>query len=456
MDERVMIQVHNPYSGELLGEVAEATAEEVAAAVARARQAFAGDQSLPIDRHQRLLQARDLLLAQSEAFARMIALETGKPIRECRIEVSRTATTLHFSAEESLRIGGEIHHLGVTAQRLDRRAFVERVPLGVVAAVTPFNFPLNLPAHKIGPALAAGNAVIVKPSPKAPLVTERFIELFHQAGLAPDLLQVLHGGAGVVEALARARLQALSFTGSSLAGQQVAGWAAGKKLLLEMGGNDPIVILEDADLDLAVAAVVAHRFGSAGQRCTACKRLLVARPVYAQVRQRLLAAIEALVVGDPLDERTDIGPLIDVQAAENVRRKLQAALDGGAQLLIGGMGAGAHLPPTLVEGVRPEDELFYEETFAPVLPLMPFDSFEEAVELVNATPYGLQLGLFTNNLARVQEAFRRFEVGAVIVNDGPALRVEPIPFGGVKASGLGREGIRAAIDEYTTLKTLIV
>lgn len=451
-----VIEVRNPYNGQVICSVTSAGPRDVQQAIARAREAFGKDQSLPVDRRDMLFQTWKLLRQRRDEFAEMITTETGKPIRESRVEVDRACTTIRWSAEESLRLDGTIHHCGVTEQRLQRQAHVVHVPMGIVAAVVPFNFPLNIPAHKIGPALAAGNAVIVKPSPKAPLANERFVDLFHEGGVPDGMLQVLHGGAEVVEHLARGDVNVMSFTGSTRAGRQVAQWAAGKKVVMELGGNDPIVVMDDADLDLAARAIIAHRFGSSGQRCTSCKRAFLHIDVYEQIKQRLLEGVKSLVVGDPLDEATEVGPLIDEDAAKHVISKLDAAVKNGAKVLYGGTREGAIVTPTLVEGVDPGDALIQEETFGPVLPIVPFEDFDRLVEMVNSTPYGLQSGIFTNRMDVIQEAFRRFQVGAVIVNDGPGLRVEPIPFGGVKASGLGREGIRYAMEEFSTLKTLVM
>lgn len=315
---------------------------------------------------------------------------------------------------------------------------------------------MNIPAHKAGPALAAGNAVVLKPSPKAPLTTERFMGILHEAGLPRDLLQILHGGAEVVEALVEDDVSAVSFTGSSRVGPRIASRAGARKVLLELGGNDPIIVLPDADLEAAARAILEHRFGSSGQRCTSCKRAFLHRDVYEKMRNRLVAGAAGLVVGDPLEEDTDVGPLIDEEAAVEVMRKLDAAVRRGARVLCGGHRRGSTVAPTIVEGARPDDELLREETFGPVLPILGFRDVGEVVERVNDTPFGLQAGVFTNRLDAVQELFEGLQVGALIVNDGPGLRVEPIPFGGVKSSGVGREGIRYAVEELTTLKTLVM
>jgi acyl-CoA reductase-like NAD-dependent aldehyde dehydrogenase len=450
------IEVRSPWDDAVVGSVTSASAAEVAAAVATAAEGFAACAMTAIDRQELLLRVRDALVADGESLAQLVCRETGKTIRESRVEVDRAAATLMCAAGEAVRIDGIVQAADVTPQRLDRVAYVHRVPVGTVAAVTPFNFPLNIPAHKIGPALAAGNAVILKPSPKAPLATARFVALFHEAGLDPRLLHVLHGGADVVEALACADVEIVSFTGSTAVGNQIAAWAGGKKVLMELGGNDPIAVMPDADLDAATAAITAHRFGTSGQRCTSCKRAFLHADIYAEMRDRLVTAAGELAVGDPADPATDVGPLIDSAAAEHAMAKLAAAVEAGGQILIGGTRDGATVAPTVVEGVPLSAALCYEETFAPILPLFSFADLDDLVQQVNGQPYGLQAGLFTEHMPTIRDAFRRFDVGALVINEGPGLRVEPIPFGGVKASGIGREGLRYAIEEMTHLKTLLL
>jgi len=424
--------------------------------VNRARLGFRADTRLPVDRHAFLDAAATALLDRKEELARLLAEEVKKPIREARVEVERASITLHWSAEEALRLEGTIHAGGITSQRVAARAYVTPIPLGVVAAITPFNFPFNIPVHKLGPALAAGNAVVLKPSPKAERSAEKLVDLLHRAGVPDDLLVLVEGDVDVVEALSTAEVDAITFTGSTAAGHNIARWGAGKKILLELGGNDPVVVMEDADLDRAAATIVSHRFGYAGQRCTACKRVYVQEPVYERLRGKVLEAVSRLVVGDPLDEKTDVGPVINEAAAETLEAKLASAVASGAWVLCGGHRSGAFFEPTVVENVAPGEALCREETFGPILPLFRFQSFDEVVSLVNGTPYGLQAGIFTNRLDLVREAFRQFDVGTLAVNDGPALRVEPIPFGGVKASGHGREGVRYAVRELMTLKTLLL
>jgi len=457
MDREIKeIKVYNPYNGELVGSVIPASDKDIDRAIERAWDAFNANDNLAIDRYHILSNVWRMLQERREEFARLISLETGKSIRESRIEVDRASTTLHWSAEESLRIGGTILPCDTTEQRLHKKAYVYRVPLGVVGAIVPFNYPLNIPAHKVGPALASGNTVILKPSPKAPMSSERFVKLFYESGLPRHMLQVIHGDAPVTERLVKGNISAVSFTGSTRIGYEVARWATPKKLVLELGGNDPIVVMDDADLNLAVKIIIAHRFSFSGQRCTSCKRLFLHTSIYKEVKTRLLAEISKLTVGDPMDEKTDIGPLIDEYVAIDICNKIGAARKGGAKILCGGSRKGSIVLPTLIEGLKIEDPLIYEETLGPVLPIIKFEDFDEVPSLVNNTPYGLQAGIFTNRIDIIQEAFRRFNVGTLVVNDGPGLRVEPLPFGGVKSSGLGREGIRYAIEEFTNSKTLIL
>jgi acyl-CoA reductase-like NAD-dependent aldehyde dehydrogenase len=455
MNRKNDIEIRNPYNNESLGFVSTSTNDEITAAIKASHKAFL-EKSLPsIDRHDILSKTAELLKEKKSEFAELITRETGKPIKDSRFEVDRACMTLSWCAQEALRIDGIIQHCDVTPQRLDKNAHVHRVPLGIVAAITPFNFPLNIPAHKAGPALAAGNSVIIKPSLKTPLSTTKFIELFYEAGLDRDLLQVLNGGAEVVENLVRGNIQAVTFTGSTAVGKQICAWAAGKKIMMELGGNDPIVVMDDADIDKAVTAIITHRFSFSGQRCTSCKRAIIHELVYETVKHKLIERILKLKIGDPLDQETDISKLIDEGAADMLMQRLDAARNNGAHVLCGGRREKNLVYPTLVENVDSGDELYWEENFGPILNIAKFSNFEEAVSLVNSTPYGLQAGIFTNNIEILKSAFKKFDVGTLVHNDGPGLRIEPIPFGGVKSSGIGREGIRHAIDEMTTLKTLV-
>jgi len=456
MSRNRLIRIHNPYSGELEGEIESTPVGSIPDIVSKAFRAYRDNQLPAFDRYSILAGAAGLIREQKEDWAVSICRETGKPVRESLTEVDRAITTLEVSAQEALRVEGLIQACAVTDNRIARNAYVHRVPIGVILAVTPFNFPLNIPAHKIGPALAAGNAVILKPSPRAPLATSRFASLFHQAGLPGNLLQVVNGDNGVTRALAQSEVSAVSFTGSSSTGEAMARWSSGKKLVLELGGNDAAIVMDDADLEKAAAAIVAHRFGSSGQRCTACKRVFIHQSVYEAAREILVRLVSRLRAGDPMDEATDIGPLIDDRSAEEICRKIEDAAGRGAKLILGGGRKGRFIEPTLIENIDHEDPLVREETFGPVLPLVPFNDLDQAIRMVNSTSYGLQSAIFTNRMDTVLKAFREIEAGALIVNDGPGFRIESLPFGGVKQSGFGREGVRYAINEFTTLKTLVM
>ena len=324
----------------------------------RAHKAFRNIVPPSIERHDILMRASQSLAQHREDLAQLVCREAGKPIGECRLEIDRACTTLSWSAQESLRLEGLVQPCDITPERLRRHAYVHRVPLGVVAAITPFNFPVNLPAHKIGPAFAAGNAVIVKPSPRAPLATGRLVEILHASGVDEELLQIVHGGANTVESLVKSSVQAVSFTGSSKVGPKIAAWAAVKTLVMELGGNDPVVVMEDADLDSAAEVIIAHRFGFAGQRCTCCKRALIHSRVWDEMRERLVRLATGLVVGDPADETTTFGPLIDEEPAQQVLERVRASVASGAAVLCGGTREGALVQPTLVENVKPPDAVF--------------------------------------------------------------------------------------------------
>lgn len=456
MSRNRLIRIHNPYSGELEGEIESTPMESIPDIVSEASEAFRDNQLTAFDRYSILAGAAKRLTDQKEEWAVSICRETGKPIRESRTEVDRAVTTLEISAQEALRVEGHIQACDVTDKRIAGNAYVHRVPIGVILAVTPFNFPLNIPAHKIGPALAAGNTVILKPSPRAPLASSRFASLFHQAGLPENLLQVVNGESRVTKALAQSEVSAVSFTGSSSTGGEIARWSAGKKLILELGGNDAAIVMEDADLEKAASAIVAHRFGSSGQRCTACKRVFIHQSVYQATREILVCLVSRLRAGDPMDETTDVGPLIDDKSAEEICRKIEESIIRGANVILGGERNGRFIKPALIENISHEDPLVHEETFGPVLPLVPFGDLDHAIRMVNSTRYGLQSAIFTNRIDAVRKAFREIEAGALIVNDGPGFRIESLPFGGVKRSGFGREGVRYAIEEFTTLKTLVM
>lgn len=446
--------VVSPVDGKNIGKVSVAGTDEIRAAVEAARKALA----TPLSSYKRsqFLKAACIALEKNrEEITRLMVMETGKVVRDCRCELDRALFTFTLSAQEALRFSGEVLPCDVTDLEYEKQAIVVPVPLGVVAAITPFNFPLNIPAHKIGPALAAGNSVILKPSPYTPLTANRLGELFIEAGWPAGWLNILHGGSEVARALAAADIDALNLTGGRTAGEDLSRHGAGKRLLLELGGNDAAIIEPDADIDVAVPIIVQQSYGSSGQRCTSCNRLFVHESLFAQILERLQMAISQLVVGDPLSDNTDIGPLISEQAAIRTENKVSDYVSVGAKIHAGGQRKGSYYWPTLVSGLDPLYPPVLEETFGPVLTAYPYEKLEQVTDWINASRYGLQAGVFTKDLEKVKRLFQQLQVGTLVVNHGPNFRIESLPFGGAKDSGCGREGVIYAMRELSTLKTLV-
>ncbi len=450
------IFVRNPFNDELVAEVAASTPTEIALAVAAARRAQDGFRhSTPFQRRALLVALADRIAAHAEELAQTLCREVGKTIREARNEVRRSQNTLRLSGDAATFLDGEVLHCGIVSGGVDRRATITYAPTGVVGAITPFNYPLNLLCHKLGPAIAAGNAVVAKPSPKAPLAAARLAELAIEAGFPEDLFQVVHGGAEAALALARAPIDLLSFTGGPTAGLALKNASGLVRCLMELGGNDPLFVFPDGDMQKAVETAVAHRFEIAGQSCAAVKRLYLHRDIEAAFIERLLEAVAAVRTGDPASEATDMGPVIDKDAASLVRHRIAATLEGGAKRLAGGGGNGTLVEPTVLAGVDPRSPVIAEETFGPVIAIRSFDEAADVIAEVNAGAYGLQAGVFTNDHALVKRFSRDLLVGGVMVNEGPDFRAEHVPFGGIKSSGLGREGVRIAIREMSETRVVI-
>ncbi len=448
--------VRNPFDGALVGEVAQATPEAVFATVQRARTAAAGFRASTPAQRRALLNALAALIARdAESLAQMICAEVGKTITEARGEVRRAQNTLRLAGDAATFLDGEVLHCAIVAGGADRQAVVTLKPVGVVAAITPFNYPLNLLCHKLGPAIGAGNAVVVKPSPKAPLAADHLVRLCAEAGFPPGLVQVLHGGAEPALALARAPIDLLSFTGGPVAGLALKRASGLVRCLMELGGNDPLFVLPDADLEAAAATAVGHRYEIAGQSCAAVKKLYVHEAVQARFTEVLLAKVSALRHGDPADPQTQMGPVIDLAGAEMVCERIAASQAMGARLLAGGMRQGALVAPTVLDRMPLEAPLIATETFGPVLAMRGFTDLDAAVDEVNASAYGLQAGIFTNDHAAIRRVGQRLQVGGLMVNEGPDFRAEHVPFGGIKTSGLGREGVRITMREMSETHVVI-
>jgi glyceraldehyde-3-phosphate dehydrogenase (NADP+) len=440
-----------------VGEVSLAGEAQWEAAVAAAQQAAVIFRALSsLERQQMLEKLAAGVQARQEELAQTIVAEGGKPVTYARAEMGRGVLTLSLAAAEAARIGGEVLPLDTTAATRGRWGITRRFPLGPVLGISPFNFPFNLVAHKVGPALAAGNPIIIKPSSATPLTALKLAEIYEQAGLPPGGLQVLPSPSQVAEKyVADDRLKALSFTGSAAVGWHLKSLAGRKKVVLELGGNAACIVDLDADLEATAARVATGSFYHAGQVCIAIKRLLVHQDIYGAFREIFLRTVqEKILAGDPRQEEIVVGPCIDAGAAAKIRQTVVEALAGGARLAMGGLGEKNLMPPIVLEGVTRHMKVWREEVFGPVVVMAPCTDFHQALEMANDSAYGLQAGVFTRNLAHAWQAFETLEVGGVIINDSPAFRVDNMPYGGVKASGFGREGLRYAVEELTELRLL--
>jgi lactaldehyde dehydrogenase len=451
------VPVKNPYTGEVIEMVCSGTVQDLQKAVdAAKRSTITARNMTPYQRYEILFSVYEQMKNRKAALARLITSENGKTIRESKIEVDRSLQTILFSAEEAKRVNGEFLSADVTPLVTVKKAFTFREPIGVIGAITPFNYPLNLVAHKMGPAIASGNTMVLKPASQTPLSSYEFARMFIEAGIPNGMLNVVSGTASEIgDALVQSDIDMISFTGSVEVGKRIASKAGMKKLSLELGGNGPLIVMDDADIEKAVDAAVDGAFGTAGQRCTAVKRILLHDPIAEEFISQFVKATEKLKVGDPLDESTDIGPLISEEAAVDIERRVKDAVENGARLLLGGRRKDALFWPTILDEVPRDVLMVRKETFGPVAPIIRFNSLKEAIKIANETEYGLQAGIFTNNLTTIKYAMKNIETGTVIINGSPGFRIESLPFGGVKNSGIGREGVKYAIQEMTEIKTVI-
>ncbi len=440
----------NPYSGEAVASICEATDDLLTQAVASASRAAPSVAATPARERAALLRrAAAAVREQSSTLARTMALETGKPVKDARTEVLRSAETLELSGEEGMRIEGAQVPMDTSAIGSGKLGVMLRFPVGVVAAITPFNAPINLTAHKLGPAWAAGNAVVLKPSPASALSVHRFVEVLLQAGIPPDWLQLVQGDDAAARLVAAAQVDFVSFTGSSRIGAVVKATSGLKRVALELGGNGFTIVEPDADLEEAAMACARNGMRLAGQSCISVQTITVHRSLYPAFVERLAFHVGQLRVGDPLDETTDVGPVISQHAAGRIEAMVQAALAEGARCVCGGGRTGALFQPTVVADVSPTCSLVQDEVFGPVVGVMAYDDVQTVFDLINAGPFGLQAGIYTRSLPMAMRAMRSLRMGAVIVNGSCTWRSDQAPYGGVKASGIGREGPRFAIRDMT-------
>src|SRR5579872_978059 len=453
-----IVDIHAPYDGALIARVVQGRREHAEAAIAAAVKAFGTTRRLPAFERQRVLRRISASMTErKDEFARTLAQEAGKPIKGARIEVERAIFTFNVAAEESTRINGEVLPLDWQEFTAGRWGIVRRFPLGPIAGITPFNFPINLVAHKVAPAIAAGCPMVLKPAPQTPLCSLLLAECVQQAGWPDGGLNVLPLSNEDASLLVTDdRIKLISFTGSAPVGWDIKRRAGKKKVVLELGGNAAVIVHSDTDVAWAAERCVTGGFSYAGQTCISVQRILVERSAFKKFTDLLLEGVGRLRVGDPMEESTDLGPLIRESDAIRASEWVQEAVQAGATLLCGGKRHGSILEPTVLTGTRPDMKVNCQEIFAPVVTIESYDDFGAALRRINESPYGLQAGVFTRDANRIFQAYDELEVGGVIAGDVPSFRIDHMPYGGVKDSGLGREGLRYAIEEMTEPKLLVM
>ncbi|MGA8869062.1 MAG: aldehyde dehydrogenase family protein [Candidatus Sulfotelmatobacter sp.] len=457
-DDGDIVEVRAPYDGSVVGRVVQGRREHAEAAIAAAVKAFGTTRRLPAFERQRVLRRVAASIAERrDGFSRILAQEAGKPIKAARAEVDRAVFVFNVAAEESTRIYGEYLPLDWQEFTAGRWGIVRRFPLGPVAGITPFNFPLNLVAHKVAPAIAVGCSIVLKPAPQTPLCALMLAECVQQAGWPDGGLSVLPLSNDDASLLVTdERIKLISFTGSVPVGWDIKRRAGKKKVALELGGNAGVIVHSDADLAYAADRCRTGAFGYAGQTCISVQRILVEHSVYGKFTDLFVDSVKTLKAGDPLEESTDLGPLIRESDAIRATSWVEEAVRGGARLLCGGSRAGSIVQPTVLTGTKPEMKVNCQEIFAPVVTIEPYRKFDDALRQMNSSHYGLQAGLFTRDAKLLFQAYDELEVGGLVAGDVPSFRVDHMPYGGIKDSGLGREGLRYAMEEMTEPKLLVM
>src|ERR1700690_2966905 len=458
LEQGDVVDVRAPYDGSFVAHVHQGRREHAEAAIAAAVKAFGAPRRLPAFERQRVLrQIANGIHDRKEEFSRTIALEAGKPIKSARMEVDRACFTFNIAAEETVRNYGEYLPLDWQQSTAGRWGIVKRFPLGPIAGITPFNFPLNLVAHKVAPAIAAGCSMVLKPAPQTPLCSLLLAECVQQAGWPDGGLSVLplsNEDAGLL--VTDDRIKLISFTGSVPVGWDIKRRAGKKKVVLELGGNAAVIVHSDADLGYAAERCVTGGFGYAGQTCISVQRILVEHSVYGKFTDLLVEGVKKLRSGDPLDESTDVGPVIRESDAVRSTAWIDEAVRAGARLLWGGGRKNLVVEPSVLTRTKPDMKVNCREIFGPVVTVEPYKDFDEALRRPNNSVYGMQAGVFTRDAKLLFQAYEELEVGGVIAGDVPAFRIDHMPYGGVKDSGLGREGLRYAIEEMTEPKLMVM
>ncbi len=452
------LEVHNPYDDAVLAIVHRAGPAEIEAAIASSVEAFGVTRKLPAWKRAEILESVSRAIAERhEEFSRTIAFEAGKPIRTARAEVDRAVFTFKVAAEESKRIYGEVVPLDWLPGAEGRIGYVRRVPLGPVVGISPFNFPLNLVAHKVAPALAAGDPIILRPASQTPVSSLKLAELLLESGWPEDGIAVVPSTTEHASPLVEdPRIKKLTFTGSPAVGWALKARAGMKKVTLELGGNAGVIVHRDADLAFAAERVAWGGFAYAGQSCISVQRIYVHADIYEPFLEELIPRVNSLVLGDPLEEATDVGPLIDLGAAERIESWLAEAVQGGAEVIIGGDRNGTLYEPTVLSSLKEDMTISCQEVFGPVVGLYRYRDVQEAIHAVDSSDFGLQAGLFTRDAGLIRQAFNDIDVGGLMVNDVSTFRIDHMPYGGSKMSGEGREGLRYAIEEMTAMKLLMM
>ncbi len=456
MSEDAVIEVYDPGNNALVGTVPSASSEDVERVLATASKAVDIARNMPAHlRISVLSEVADQLARRHEEFSKLIATEGIKTIREARKEVSRCVETLRISSEEARRLGGETIAFDQMPGSENRFGYFKRLPVGVVVAITPYNDPLNLVAHKIGPAIAAGNVVILKPHSSTPLSAKKLVELFEATKLPAGVLQLLTGFGAIIgnQLVSDSRVRMVSFTGGPKVGYEVLAQAGLKKIGMELGSNCPTIVMGDANLELAVEATVSGAFWAAGQNCLHVQRIFIQKDCFEDFKQRFVERTQRINVGDKLDESTDMGPMISDAAATKVSDFVRDAVERGARVLTGGQCNDRYYQPTVLDNVTADSRVSLEEVFGPVVALYAFTNIQEAIDRANNVDYGLQAGVFTSNLTTAFKVADALNCGGVMINDSSDYRIDAMPFGGTRGSGLGREGVAHAIFEMTEAKT---
>jgi acyl-CoA reductase-like NAD-dependent aldehyde dehydrogenase len=459
VDAGPLMEVKNKYNGRIVGTVPTARKEDVDAAIDAAERAEDVMADMPAyKRAEILLKTAALLRERSDDLAKTIAAEAGKALKFARAEVDRAISTFTIAAEEAKRLHGETIPLDAVPAGEGYFGFWTRRPVGVIAAISPFNFPLNLVAHKVAPALASGNTLVLKPASTTPLAAVKLCQILQEAGLPAGAINLVIGSGGTVGEwlVTDPRVDKITFTGSPDVGRHILSVAGIKKVTLELGNTSPVVVAPDADLDFVAKRCAVGAYYNSGQVCISVQRIYSEKSVYEPFSEKFVKATEAMVVGDPLDERVDVGPMIDSKEVDRIEDWVKEAQTSGAKVLTGGKRDGTVYYPTVLADVHEDMKVIAEEAFAPVASIISSDDFESALKQANDTKFGLQVGVFTNDVNRVFKAVRRLNFGGVIVNDTPNFRADHMPYGGNRQSGLGREGVKFAMEDMTNIQLVAI